>query len=65
MPAKEAFIGFGDEMVIIVASALVVSAAIARSGITESLLRPFVPYLKTTPRRSLVLVAIVTVSRRS
>jgi di/tricarboxylate transporter len=61
VPAERAFSGFGDEIVVIVASALVVSAAIARSGITESLLRPLMPHLTTVSSQVLVLVAIVTV----
>ncbi len=36
--AKDAFSGFADDIVIIVWSALIVSAAVARSGIVESLL---------------------------
>ena len=39
VPADKAFSGFSDDIVIIVASALVLSAAIARSGIIESGLR--------------------------
>jgi len=38
VPAKTAFSGFSDDIVIIVASALVVSAAVARSGIIETAL---------------------------
>jgi di/tricarboxylate transporter len=38
VPAKEAFSGFSDDIVVIVASALVVSAAVARSGIIETTL---------------------------
>jgi di/tricarboxylate transporter len=38
VPAGKAFSGFADDIVIIVASALVISAAIARSGIVEALL---------------------------
>ncbi|NLD70939.1 MAG: SLC13 family permease, partial [Limnobacter sp.] len=33
VPADEAFDGFGSDIVIIVASALIVSAAVARSGV--------------------------------
>lgn len=39
VPAEKAFTGFSDDIIIIVASALVLSAAIARSGIIESGLR--------------------------
>ncbi|RAX28683.1 SLC13 family permease, partial [Enterococcus sp. HPCN18] len=35
VPAKQAFSGFSDDIVIIVGSALVVSAAVARSGLVE------------------------------
>ena len=61
VPAKEAFSGFGDDVVIIVASALVVSAAIARSGITDVAIRPLAPYLKTTQSQVFVLVLAVIV----
>jgi di/tricarboxylate transporter len=61
VPAKEAFSGFSDDVVIIVASALVVSAGIARSGITEFAIRPLAPYLKTTQSQVFVLVLAVIV----
>ena len=61
VPAKEAFSGFGDDVVIIVASALVVSAAIARSGIVDYAIRPLAPYLKTTQSQVFVLVLSVIV----
>ncbi len=38
VPVKKAFAGFGDEIIIIVASALIVSAAVAKSGIVENTL---------------------------
>ena len=38
VPADRAFSGFSDDIVIIVASALVISAAIARSGIIEAII---------------------------
>src|SRR4051812_19155478 len=59
VPAKEAFAGFSDDVVIIVASALVVSAAIARSGIAELAIRPLAPYLKSTQSQVFVLVFAV------
>ena len=43
VPHGEAFTGFSDDIVIIVASALVVSAAVARSGVMEAVLRRFRP----------------------
>jgi di/tricarboxylate transporter len=58
---KEAFSGFSDDIVVIVASALVVSAAIARSGIMERGLQLVSPYARTTQLQVLVLVGAVTV----
>jgi di/tricarboxylate transporter len=48
VPADKAFSGFSDDIVIIVACALLVSAAVERSGAVETLLRPVAPYLTTT-----------------
>jgi di/tricarboxylate transporter len=63
VPAKEAFSGFSDDVVIIVAAALVVSAAIANSGITDLAIRPLAPYLKSTRSQVFVLVfAVITFS---
>lgn len=61
VPPKDAFSGFSDDVVIIVASALVVSAAVAKSGITEIVIRPLAPYLKTTRSQVFVLVFAVIV----
>lgn len=61
VPAKEAFTGFADDVVIIVGTALVVSAAVARSGITETALRPIAPYLTTPGRQVFALVLAVIV----
>ena len=58
---KDAFRGFSDDIVIIVASALVVSAAIGRSGVTESLIRPLIPYMKSTELQILVLATAVAI----
>lgn len=57
VPAKEAFSGFSDDIVIIVASALVVSAAVARSGVIETVLKWASPYLLTTGRQVAALTA--------
>jgi di/tricarboxylate transporter len=59
VPAKEAFLGFGDDVVIIVATALLVSKAVAKSGVMESLLRPLAPYLTSTRAQVFVLVLAV------
>ncbi|RAI41840.1 SLC13 family permease [Rhodoplanes roseus] len=61
VPPDKAFSGFSDDVVIIVATALLVSAAIAKSGVMEEVVRPLGPYL-VTPRRqvfALVLAVIV------
>jgi di/tricarboxylate transporter len=55
IPAKEAFSGFSDDIVIIVASALVVSAGIARSGVADALVRPVAGVL-TTPGRQIAFL---------
>jgi di/tricarboxylate transporter len=60
VPAKEAFTGFSDDVVIIVASALLVSAAVARSGVTESVMRRIAPYARTVQTQVFVLVFAVT-----
>ena len=44
---KSAFDGFANDIVIIIASALVLSAAVARSGLVDTLLAPLVPRLKS------------------
>lgn len=61
VPYKDAFKGFSDDIVIIVASALVISAGVARSGILVSLLRLVTPYLKSTQSQVIVLVTAVGV----
>jgi di/tricarboxylate transporter len=47
VPAKQVFSGFTSDVVVIIASALVVSAAVARSGLIETLVRPIAPRLRT------------------
>src|SRR3954452_2798074 len=61
VPAKDAFTGFSDDVVIIVATALLVSAAVAKSGITEQIMRPLVPYLTSTRSQVFTLVLAVIV----
>jgi di/tricarboxylate transporter len=60
VPAKEAFSGFSDDIVIIVASALVLSGSIARSGIIESGLRLISPHVQQVQWQLTVLVGSVT-----
>ncbi|MGH6770488.1 MAG: SLC13 family permease [Xanthobacteraceae bacterium] len=61
VPYDKAFSGFSEDIVIIVASALLVSAAVARSGVIERLIRPLGPYLTRTGVQVVVLTATVTV----
>ncbi|SCY54265.1 SLC13 family permease [Microvirga guangxiensis] len=61
VPADQAFTGFSDDIVIIVASALLVSAAVAKSGVLEAALNRAAPYLRTEQSQVIVLVTIVTV----
>src|SRR5690242_12712682 len=59
VPYDKAFSGFSDDIVIIVASALVVSAAVAHSGVIETLLRPITPYLSTPTLQVFAMTAVV------
>ena len=59
VPAKAAFAGFGSDIVIIVASALVVSAAVSRSGVVEIAMRPLTPRLRNTGTQIGVLAGLV------
>src|ERR1700704_6342937 len=60
VPPEQAFKGFDDNIVIIVGSALVVSAAVARSGVIERIVRKLGPYLTTLNRQVVALVGSVT-----
>ncbi|AWK88887.1 SLC13 family permease [Azospirillum thermophilum] len=57
---KEAFQGFSDDIVIIVGSALVVSAAVGRSGVVEAAMRPLAARMRTPASQILVLTGAVT-----
>lgn len=61
VPPEAAFSGFGSDIVIIVAAALVVSAAVSRSGIVETAMRPLAPRLRTTGAQVGVLASLVAV----
>jgi di/tricarboxylate transporter len=61
VPHEAAFSGFGDDIVIIVASALVVSAAIERSGIIEAVLHRVSPNVTSEQAQIALLVTTVTV----
>jgi di/tricarboxylate transporter len=60
VPPAEAFRGFSDDIVIIVGSALVLSAAISRSGLVETLMKPFIPRMTTSGMQVTVLASAVT-----
>jgi Citrate transporter len=47
VPPEKAFVGFGDQVVIIVASVLVLSAAIGKSGVIGRVVRRLEPTLFT------------------
>ncbi len=46
IPIKSAFAGFSNDIVVIIGSALVLSAAISRSGLVDALMTPLLPRLK-------------------
>jgi di/tricarboxylate transporter len=60
VPEKDAFKGFSDDIVIIVASALVVSAAVARSGVVEAVVQRIAPRVTSVQGQIIILVSAVT-----
>src|SRR5690606_485211 len=56
----QAFSGFSDDIVIIVGSALLVSAAVARSDIMAAAIQRFAPNLTSARLQLLLLVGLVT-----
>jgi di/tricarboxylate transporter len=60
VPTEAAFDGFRNDITIIIAAALVVSAAFSRSGIVELALRRLLPLLKTEKSQVPVLTGAVT-----
>jgi len=60
IPAKQAFDGFRNDVTVIIACALLVSAAFARSGVVEWALQRVLPLLKTERSQVPVLTAVVT-----
>jgi di/tricarboxylate transporter len=61
VPLDRAFSGFSDDIVIIVGSALLVSAGVARSGIMELALQRFAPNVSSIRGQLTILVVVVTV----
>lgn len=60
VPADEAFSGFGDDVVVIVAAALLVSAGVARSGAIETAMRPLLRHLRSARTQVPALAGAVT-----
>ncbi len=61
VPAKAAFDGFRNDITVIIACALIVSAAFAKSGIVEIILRPLLPRLTGQTSQVLLFTTAVTV----
>jgi di/tricarboxylate transporter len=61
VPADQAFSGFSDDIVIIVGSALVVSAGVARSGVVDMAIKKFFPNLDTLHTQLALLMIVVAV----
>lgn len=61
VPLKDAFSGFSDDIVIIVGSALLVSAGVARSGIMELAIQRYAPNVSSIRAQLLLLVVLVAV----
>jgi di/tricarboxylate transporter len=61
VPLEDAFSGFSDDIVIIVGSALLVSAGVARSGIMEYALRRYIPDVNSVRAQLALLVVTVAI----
>jgi di/tricarboxylate transporter len=61
VPYEEAFSGFSNDIVIIVGSALLVSAGVARSGIMEFSIQRYAPNVSSVRAQLALLVIVVTV----
>jgi di/tricarboxylate transporter len=61
VPVEEAFAGFSDPVVVIVASVLVISAGVGKSNVIGRIIRRLQPYMRTTGRQVLVLTSGVTI----
>lgn len=60
IPVKSAFDGFSNDIVVIIASALVLSAAVSRSGLVDRLMAPLLPRLGGERSQVPVLVTVTT-----
>ncbi|TCU15883.1 SLC13 family permease [Rhizobium sullae] len=61
VPFDKAFSGFSDEIVIIVGSALMVSAGVARSGVVDNAIKRFFPNLDKLHLQLALLLIVVAV----
>lgn len=61
IPPDKAFEGLSDDVVVIVAAALIISNAVAKSGAVETLMRPAIPRLRTVAVQVPVLVSVTMV----
>ncbi|MGU3576124.1 SLC13 family permease [Brucellaceae bacterium C25G] len=61
VPYDAAFSGFSDEIVIIVGSALIVSAGVSRSGLMEAAVQKFFPNVSSVRIQLVILVGVVTI----
>lgn len=59
VPFDKAFSGFSDDIVIIVGSALIVSAGVARSGIVDTAIKKFFPNLNSLHTQLALLMIVV------
>jgi di/tricarboxylate transporter len=59
VPKDQAFSGFSDDIVIIVGSALIVSAGVARSGVVDIAIKKFFPNLDTLHAQLALLMIVV------
>ena len=57
---EDAFSGFSNDILIIVAAALLVSAAVTRSRVIEALLQPLSPHITSVRAQLIVLVTVTT-----
>jgi di/tricarboxylate transporter len=61
VPFDQAFAGFSNDILVIIAAALLVSAAVTRSRLIESLLHALGPRLSSVRAQLILLVTVVTV----
>jgi di/tricarboxylate transporter len=59
VPVEKAFVGFSDQVVVIVASALVISAGVGKSGVIGRAIRQIEPYMRSPTSQVAVLASSV------